>query len=1105
MKKSVFLLLIAAICLGCGDKKTDTPALFEKLPSSKTGIQFINKIQDTDRLSIVDYLYFYNGGGVAAGDVNNDGLTDLFFTANQGGNKLYLNRGNWKFEDVSVQAGIQGQADWKTGVTMADVNADGLLDIYVCAVSNYRGLEGHNELYLNQGNGQFVESAAKYGLDFAGFSTQSAFFDFDHDGDLDCYLLNHAVHTSRSYDRVNTRMLRDNVAGDYFYRNDNGRFTDVSQQAGIYQATMGYGLGISVADLNNDGWEDIYVSNDFHEDDYYYINQRNGTFKESVKEHFKHLSRFSMGSDIADMNNDGYQDVMTLDMYPDDEKVEKSSVGEDPFDVYLYKLQFGYFHQYSRNCLQMNVGGQYFSDVSAMAGVAATDWSWAPLLADFDNDGQKDLFVSNGIVKRPNDLEYIKYVSNDSLRYAEDVSAKLDRQAKERMPSGNYHDFIYRGKGDLAFEDMSQAWGFGEKNISNGAIYADLDNDGDLDLVTNNINETAGIFQNKSRETNAYHFVKIKLQGAGKNTFGLGAKVIVKQDTLTQIQQLMPTRGFLSSVAPELVFGLGKNPEIDSLIVIWNNGQMEVKTQVKVDQTLTLKQSDAKLDGKSFNFCPKTTAKPLFELITEGTIPFRHQENVFYDFNRELLMPFKVSTEGPALATGDLNGDGLDDVFVGGAKFQAGGIFIQQPNGSWLPSNQTLMQTDSVFEDVDAVFFDADGDRDLDLYVVSGGNEFYDQMLEQNDRLYLNNGKGIFSKGKLPNTFANKSCVKPADFDRDGDIDLFVGGRSVPFAYGKKPQSFLLVNNGKGQFSDKTEELAPELSRLGMLTNALWSDLDGDKDLDLWVQGDWMVPQLFENEGGRLKKSSLSFEDARGDDVPMNGFWQGLGAADFDGDGDTDLVLGNLGPNTKLIKDPKPILQMWVKDIDANDKIDQILTYNRGDKFYTVAIKDELGKQLPGLINKRFPTYEKFAGLTYDDIFESKDLDKAEENTVNQFQSVYLENTGNGRFVVTPLPRWAQVSKVFAVHVEDLDQDKLPDVVLGGNLYGASTSQARYDASFGLVLKGLGKGRFRVLQPTDAGLLLDGEIRAIRPINTASGRQYLAARNNDKVLTFRKK
>ena len=1095
MNKYLAFFILSIGFLAC--KSGDDVQLFEKLPASKTHIDFTNQIKETPDFNILDYLYFYNGGGVASGDINNDGLVDLFFTSNQGKNKLYLNKGNMEFEDITEKAGVAGFSDWKTGVTMADVNGDGLLDIYVCAVSNFKGMEGSNELYINNGDNTFTEKANEYGLDFTGFSTQAAFFDYDKDGDLDCYLLNHAVHNTRSYDRVNTRMLKDNEAGDYLYRNDGGKFKDISAESGIYQAAMGYGLGISVADLNNDGWLDIYVSNDFHEDDYYYINQKDGTYKEGIKEHFKHLSRFSMGSDIADINNDGYQDVMTLDMYPEDEKVEKSSVGEDPLDIYMYKLQFGYFNQYSRNCLQLNMSGQKFADIAASSGVAATDWSWSTLMADYDGDGLKDIFISNGILRRPNDLDYLKFVIGDSLHYGLPTSHKLDQEAIDLMPSGKVHNYLFQGSKDLRFKDKSKVWGFEEEGISNGSSYADLDNDGDLDLISNNLNEPAGIYENHSRELLKNNFVKVKFKGEGMNTFGIGAKVILKTKEGQQLQQMMPTRGFMSSVEPTLLFGIGQFSDVDSLIVIWENEKMQIIKHPKINELLTLDQKNAQMLVKDFKFF--TQAKPLFEEVTNTyNIPYLHQENTYFDFNRELLVPFKVSIEGPKMAVGDVNGDGLEDFYVGGAKYQAGQLYLQKSNG-FAFSPQQSFKADSLYEDVDALFFDADGDKDLDLYVVSGGNEFFDKMPEQFDRLYKNDGKGNFTRDAkaLPAMYDNKSVVRPCDFDRDGDIDLFVGGRVVGYHYGYSPKSYLLVNNGRGQFVDRTQALAPDLREAGMLTEAIWADFDRDGDQDLTVVGDWMPIKSFENRGGKLSLIENGLEE-------FTGFWGGLTAGDFDKDGDMDFVVGNLGTNTKLRKQVDGKLRMLIKDIDKNDTEEHIISYNRGDDWYPINSKDEMGKQIPSIISKKYTKYNEFAGNTIEDLFGDNELKGATERMVNTFESVYVENKGKGKFELHFLPALAQVSKVMVLRTEDVDKDGNLDVLLGGNFNGASMYQARYDAFFGLILKGNGKGGFSPMIPTETGFLQDGDVRDIKIVHTPKGPLYFVTRNSAAIQIFKK-
>ena len=1101
LKQWTLIFALISTLLSCQKEKDDIK-LFDKVESKTSNVTFKNQLKESKDFGILDYLYFYNGGGVASGDINNDGLTDLYFVSNQGENKLYLNKGGLKFEDITKKSGIEGHADWQTGVTMADVNGDGFLDIYVCAVSNYKGLKGANELYINNKNGTFSEKAKEYGLDFSGFSTQVAFFDYDKDGDLDCYLLNHAVHTSRSYGKAETRGIKDNEAGDYLYENINGKFKDVSVKSGIYQASMGYGLGISVADINNDGWEDIYVSNDFHEDDYYYVNQRDGTFKEEAKTRMGHQSRFSMGSDIADINNDGFMDLMTLDMYPEDETVEKSSAGEDPFDIYQYKLEFGYFNQYSRNCLQLNMGGQKFIDIAPMAGVSATDWSWSTLINDFDGDGIKDIFVANGIVKRPNDLNYMKFIMGDSPQNSQFLKQEHDKKALDLMPDGKVHNYFFKGNQNLQFDDKSMSWGFEEAKIANGATYADLDNDGDLEIITNNINAEATIYNNQSIENLGNSFCKIKLTGESQNTFGIGAKVVLNANGIEQTQQLMPTRGFMSAVEPILTFGLGKNVQmIDTVKVIWESGKGQVLTKVKVNTTLILDEKDAKLIS---TILAKPVQLTFEEVSNKLNLNFTHKENQYFDFNRESLMPFKVSTEGPKIAVGDVNNDGKEDLYVGGAKGQSGELFLQNATG-FINSKQVDFIKDAIFEDVDAVFLDIDNDKDLDLYVVSGGNEFYENNVEQFDRIYRNDGKGNFKRdvSALPKMFSNKSCVRPFDFDKDGDLDLFVGGRVVPFNYGKTPTSYLLINNGKGngslpQFTDKIKQLAPELQTAGMVTNAIWSDIDNDGDADLIVIGDWMPIKMYQNDKGKLSLIDNDLSE-------KTGFWQGILANDFDRDGDLDLVVGNIGLNTKFKKNPKQnALRMYVKDIDGNGSVEQILTYNRNDKWFPVATKDELGKQIPSIINKRFTDYSLYAGKTIEDIFYPEQLEKAEIKEVNTFESVYLENQGNNKFKSTLLPILAQTSKVMTLFLDDYDGDGIKDVIIGGNFYGSNMYQARYDASYGLILKSDGKGNFKTIIPTQSGLILEGEVRDIQKITVNKLPYYLVARNNNSLQIFKK-
>jgi enediyne biosynthesis protein E4 len=1091
-------ILISLITISACKKPVTEAALFTKLESAQTNVTFKNVLPANDSLSILDYLYFYNGGGVAAGDVNNDQKPDLFFVSNRGENKLYINQGGMKFKDVSAEAGIKGISNWKTGVAMVDINADGFLDIYVNAVGKYKGISGRNELYINNKNGTFTESAEAYNLAFKGFSTQTSFFDYDKDGDLDAYILTHAVHSVSSYDRVSARALRDGEAGDYLMRNDNGKFIDVSAKSGIYGAAMGYGLGIVTSDINNDGWDDIYVSNDFHEDDYYYINQKNGNFKESVKGAFKHLSKYSMGCDVADVNNDGYLDIFTTDMHPEDETTEKLSLGEDAYDIYQYKLQFGFYNQYSRNCLQINNKGKYFQDISMQAGVSATDWSWSPIFADFDNDGRKDLFVSNGIAKRPNNMDYIKFLGNgtdSSVIHSIPVFGQKvsDKKALEKMPNGKNHNYIFKGTDGWKFEDKSKNWGFTEETTSNGAIYADLDGDGDLDLISNDLDSEAKIYQNNNEKLNPTQtYLNIKLKGSDKNTQGVGAKVFVKNKGLLQYVSQQPIRGFMSSSEPIIHFGFGDNKTIDSLFVIWPNQKMEILSNVKTKQTLTLQQENAKLDGTKFTF--ENTYEPILkeEKINDA---IAHTENDFIDFIREPLVPFLSSTKGPKYAFGDVNGDGLEDMYQCAARLMAPILAFQNTRGGFDPQINQLV-SEATYEDTDAAFFDADGDKDLDLYVVSGGNEYYEKMPESKDRLYLNDGKGNFTikADALPDgEYPNKSCVRPMDFDKDGDIDIFVGGHTYSSSYGIVPRSYVWINDGKGKFTDQTPE---ELQKIGMVTDAIWTDYDGDGNQDLLVVGDWMGIHFFKNKDKKLSQISTDLEK-------KVGFWNGVSAADVDGDGDQDYVVGNLGLNTKYIKQANPKLRMYANDMDGNSIMEQIIAYEKDGKWFPAASRDDLSRMAPGIINRRFPEYTKYAGKPIEVLFTDQELKgpKSAMFEVNTFESVWIENKGKGEFEMKALPKELQVSKMMASAFIDIDGDNKRELLMGGNLYGVSTYQGRYDASYGHVLR-FEKGNWKNLNTLESGFVLDGEVRDIKQVKAGDKSLIWVGRNNQKPQVF---
>lgn len=1087
---SVAGLLIGASLLfaSCSSKKT----MFQVMSPSTTHVNFANNLEKRHLFSILYYLYYYNGGGVSTGDINNDGLPDVYFTASsKGHNKLYLNKGNFQFEDITDKAGVQGTSDWCTGSSMADVNGDGYLDIYVSTVSNKYGLTGHNELYINNGNGTFTERSAEYGLNTSCFTTQSVFFDYDHDGDLDCFILNQSHHPHSNIVDTSHRREYDSLSGDRLFRNDlktTGKFTDVSKEAGIYQSNLGYGLGVSVADFNNDGWEDIYVGNDFHENDYYYINQHNGTFKDEGNQHFGHYSRFSMGNDAADYNNDGNIDIVTTDMLPPDEKTLKTYGSDESWDMYQIKIvSKGYQQQVSRNCLQRNNGqGARFTDVALQSGMFATDWSWCPLFADFDNDGNKDLFISSGIVKRPVDLDYILYASALKAK-GMDATDRFDDTAINAMPDGASHPYLFHGDGKMTFKDVSDDWGTGKlKGYFNGAAYADLDNDGNLDLVINNLNATATILRNNAPKKS---FISISFKGDSMNTSGIGAKAYLFTPHGLQYQQLMLTRGFESSSDTRLHFGLDSLKTIDSVLIVWPNQQYQLFTKVPVNQPLTVHQKNATsgYDASLFFHPPK----PLMEDISATiNVNWRHQENNFVDFNYQFLIPHKESTRGPRIAVGDINKDGLDDFYACGAKGQPGALMIQQKNGSFLPSDTAILNKYAICEDVDAIFFDANGDGWPDLWVVSGGNEMPANEIASADRLYLNDGKGhlLHSLTSIPQLYENKSCITVADVDHDGDLDVFVGFLSDPQRYGMPQSSYLYLNDGKGKFTIAPNKMMNVL-QVGMVTAASFTDLNKDGWPDLVVAGEWMPVKVYMNNKGTFTEK----------DIPNStGLWQSICTDDINGDGYPDILAGNWGHNSKLWAGKNGPLKLYVKDFDNNGSFEQIEAYTIDGKEYTFLAKDELEKPLP-VLKKAYLTYREVAGKTvsymFYDLFKGYTELKAETCS-----SSYFLNNGKGDFSIHELPDELQLAPVMAF--APIQPGKGGAYIGAGNFFGVIPYEGRYDALlptfFSYNKQTQGVADYANLT------FFDGEVRDIKWMNRPDGTRMMVVARNNSPLVFLK-
>lgn len=1113
----VFLLQVCS-------KPEPIQQLFMSLSPAVTNITFENNVDEEELFNSINYLYFYDGGGVAVGDINNDGLADIYFTSNMYTNHLYLNKGDFHFEDITQEAGVYGGMEgWTTGVTMADVNGDRFLDIYVC-YSNLFDKQGANLLFINNGDLTFTERATEYGLDFKGLSRQAVFFDYDLDNDLDMFLLNHSIHSKGTYGHIDLRNKRDAEAGDKLYRNDNGRFVDVTAESGIYESILGYGLGVAIGDINWDGHPDIYISNDFHEDDYLYYNNGNGTFSEALRSSVGHTSRASMGNDLADMNNDGLLDVVVVDMMPEREDIRKSSVFADPFNIDYLKQRFGYHFQYRRNTLLLNRGNalkpipgtdtafNLFSEIGQLAGIHATDWSWAPLFVDLDNDGYKDLFVSNGIYRRLNDLDYLDHLKKNEVqlelnsRKFQSKPAPIDSdkltEILQYAPSVPLQNYIFQSQGDLSYINRAEEWGLADLGFSSGAAYADFNNDGGMDLVVNNTNGLATIYKNliyldnlDSLDKNNY--IKIQLIGEDLNTHGIGSKVLIYTNEKTFFQELIATRGFQSAVEPVLNFGLGNAKMIDSLRVIWSTGEHQLLFNIKANQRIRLYQRNA---TDSYQYETKMKMNKVFQDVSElSHIDYKHQENTFIEYNREPFIPHFLSMEGPAFDVADINNDGLVDVYLGGGKHQPGAIYLQNDRGEFKIVVDSVFIRNSHGEDVDAAFFNANNDEFSDLYVAKGGNEFFAKMEPLKDCLYFGVGKGKFVKSQsaLPDIYANSACVKPVDIENDGDMDLFIGTRSVPREYGVIPKSFILINNGAGHYTDQTTTYAAALSETGMVTDALWLDLNKDSLKDLVVVGEWMPIRIFYNSADGLTEVT----DQYGLQNTM-GWWNTLVAGDLNNDGHSDLVVGNLGLNSFLKTSITQPVQLYIDDFSGNNKLEQILTYYNGSKAYPLASRDLMVENI-SFLQEKYPTYADYAGEAINDIFTKNQLQSATLRQVVEFASVVLINNGNETFTKNILPIEAQFSPIYSLLIDDINNDGFQDLLTGGNFSGVPPDLGRYDASYGEAFLGDGQGSFTPLHFQTSGFVVNGEIRQMKKINTPNNQdRIMVARNNHTVAIF---
>lgn len=1101
LSKAMLFVLFFFVFTACKTKPAEPP-IFKVLGSSATGINFTNKLSPTDSFNVFHYMYYYNGAGVAVGDFNNDGLMDIFFAANQSDNKIYLNEGKLHFKDVTAETKIPQDGGWSTGVSVVDINNDGLLDIYLCRVGKYEILNSHNELLVCKGidkNGVpfYEDEAKKYGLNFSGFCTQAAFFDYDGDGDLDMYLLNHSIHQNGTYGPRNMLLsMKNPFSGDHIFRNDNGFFTDVTASSGIHSSVIGYGLGITIADINLDGWPDIYVGNDFHENDYLYMNQHNGTFKDMRDSMIMHSSQYSMGTDIADITNDGEPEIMSVDMLSNDPYILKRSLGIDEYDTRRIKMSYGFDEQESHNNLQLNLGNGHFSETSFYSGVAATDWSWAPLIFDFDNDGRKDIFISNGIPKRLNDIDYINYVSNDEVQVKirmNNLGGK-DMGLIDKFPQIKIPNKFFMNKGHMSFTDMQDAISGNDGTYSNGCAYADLDNDGDLDIVVNNIDEASFIYENVSNDKKDKPFFEIKLKGDSNNINAVGAKIIAFAGDSIRTYEKFPVHGFLSSMEIPIHVGTGKTA-FDSVLLVWpDNSYEKIEWQKDTSKitTLTYQKGLPQFDYSIFQKHQQSSLKPVEDIASKVGLHFKHDENEFIEFDREPLIPHTNSQEGPALAVADINNDGLDDVFIGASKRIKASVFLQDKSGRFQKIDEPDLYKDSMYEDIDACWVDVNNDHHKDLVIASGGNEYYNNDVHMLPRVYLNNGNGNLVKVSeaFKNIYVTASTVSSCDFNGDGFEDIFIGGRVVPWHYGEIPHSYLLQNDGTGHFVDVTSKYAKELSNVGMVTRGIWFDIDKDGDSDLILSLEWDGIIAFINNHGNFTKKYLT---------DKKGWWNFIVPCDVDGDGDADLIAGNLGLNSRLKASSQQPVQLYYNDFDDNGTKEPVLTFYLGNKQIPFSTYDELQKKIP-LIKKNFLYAGDFAKASLQDIFSKDKLNSAQVLSADYFPNSILINNGNLNFTVRPMPWRAQLSTYRDAVITDANGDNLPDILLMGNNYDNNIQLGPYDADYGTILINHGHAQFTAEKIN--GLAIKGQVRHIQQINIAGKKDYILARNNDTTMVL---